>query len=397
LIQASKSNDPVYFPQQNLFMNPAELTQSLKSEAHRLGFQLVGACPAVSPVGFERFVDWLDHGYAGEMHYLEDRKSAYQHPDSVLPGVTSVLMLGLNYRTQTPASSQPGNGRIARYAWGPADYHDVVHDRLKQLKRFVHSLDETISVRGVVDTAPLLEREFAVLAGIGWKAKNTLLINQQAGSWFFLAALLLDAPLVYDSPVQTDHCGTCTACLDACPTDAFVGPNLLDATKCISYLTIEHRTAIPIELRPLMDDWILGCDVCQEVCPWNRKSPLSNEVGFDPLDAHNPLDLRSLFELSDEDFRSRFRKTPLWRPKRRGILRNAAIALGNYPGAANIDALSSGLVDPEPLVRGASAWALGQHGQYVTFELLESQLDSESEREVRQEIAAAIGVLKSTR
>lgn len=375
-------------------MKPAKLTQSLKSEAKRLGFELVGACPAVSPVGFDRFVDWLDHGYAGEMHYLEDRQTAYQHPDSVLPGVISILMLGMNYQTQMPAPSQAGTGRIARYAWGTADYHDVIHDRLKQLKQFVHSLDETINVRGVVDTAPLLEREFAALAGIGWKAKNTLLINRPAGSWFFLAALLLDAPLEYDSPVDTDHCGTCTACLDACPTHAFVGPNVLDATKCISYLTIEHRTAIPLELRPLMDDWILGCDVCQEVCPWNRKSPLSNEVAFEPLEAHNPLDLRSLFTLTDEQFRTRFRKTPLWRPKRRGILRNAAIALGNHPDGGNIDALSRGLVDPEPLVRGAAAWALGQHGQYITSELLDSQLACESDGEVRREIDAAINVLK---
>ena len=376
-------------------MNPAKLTQSLKSEASRLGFELVGACPAVSPLGFERFVDWLDHGYAGEMQYLEDRKTAYQHPGSVLPGVISILMLGMNYQTQKPAPSRRGTGRIARYAWGTSDYHDVIHDRLKRLKHFVQTMDETINVRGVVDTAPLLEREFAELAGIGWKAKNTLLINRQAGSWFFLAALLLDAPLEYDSPVQTDHCGTCTACLDACPTHAFVGPNILDATKCISYLTIEHRTAIPLELRSSMDDWILGCDVCQEVCPWNHKSPSSNEVEFEPLDAHNPLDLRSLFALNDEQFRARFRKTPLWRPKRRGILRNAAIALGNYPDSKNVDALSKGLVDSEPLVRGASAWALGRHGRYLTTELLESRLVCETDEEVRLEIAAAIDMLSS--
>lgn len=376
-------------------MNPIELTQSLKSEAHRLGFQLTGACPAVSPQGFEQFVDWIENGYAGEMHYLEERQSAYGHPSSVMPGVTSLLMLGMNYQTETPKDSVPGTGRIARYAWGDADYHDIVHKKLKQLKKFVNELDESIKIRGVVDTAPLLEREFAQLAGIGWRAKNTLLINKHAGSWFFLAALLLNVPLDYDSPAQIDHCGTCTACLDACPTDAFVGPNVLDATKCISYLTIEHRSSIPKPLRPQMDDWILGCDICQEVCPWNRKSPLGDETGFAPVAGHNPIDLPALFRLSDDQFRARFRKTPLWRPKRRGILRNAAIAMGNHPDQTNVDALGRGLEDQEPLVRGACAWALGQHGKYVAADSLAVALESETDEEVRQEIEEAIAQLNS--
>lgn len=377
-------------------MDPAELTQSLKSEAHRLGFDLTGACPAVSPQGFAHFVQWIENGYAGEMSYLEDRQAAYEHPSSVMPGVTSLLMLGMNYQTESPGNSKPGAGRIARYAWGKADYHDVIYEKLEQLKKFVLGLDDTIRVRGVVDTSPLLEREFAQLAGVGWKAKNTLLINKDAGSWFFLAALLLDTALEYDSPVQTDHCGTCTACIDACPTHAFVGPHVLDATKCISYLTIEHRTKIPLELRPLMDDWILGCDVCQEVCPWNRKAPLSAESTFEPLDGHNPINLHSLFFLTDEQFRARFRKTPLWRPKRRGILRNAAIAMGNHPDPANLDALGRGLADTEPLVRGACAWAIGQHRIDGCFDLLASAMVSEVDDEVREELALAIANLKST-
>ncbi len=371
-------------------MNPSELTQSLKAEANRLGFALAGACPAVSPLGFERFAEWLDAGYAGEMHYLEDRKAAYRHPDSVLAKVASLLMLGMHYQTTAPNSPRSGAGRIARYAWGEADYHDVVHQRLKQLKKFAQSLDDTMQVRGVVDTAPLLEREFAELAGIGWKAKNTLVINKHSGSFFFLAALLLDVPLEYDSPVQTDHCGTCTACLDACPTDAFVDPHVLDATKCISYLTIEHRSPIPVELRAKMGDWILGCDVCQEVCPWNRKAPPSSEVAFAPLDGHNPIDLRSLFRLTDEQFRARFRKTPLWRPKRRGILRNAAIALGNHPDPENLPALICGINDDESLIRGASAWALGCHAEHLSRPLLESRRLVESDSDVLQEIDLAI-------
>jgi epoxyqueuosine reductase len=371
-------------------MNPSELTQSLKAEANRLGFALTGACPAVSPVGFERFAQWLDAGYAGEMHYLEDRKAAYQHPSSILANVASLLMLGMHYQTDEHNVPLPGTGRIARYAWGESDYHDLVHQRLKQLKRFAQSLDDTMQIRGVVDTAPLLEREFAELAGIGWKAKNTLVINKHSGSFFFLAALLLDAPLEYDSPIQTDHCGTCTACLDACPTDAFVGPHVLDATKCISYLTIEHRSAIPVELRGKMGDWILGCDVCQEVCPWNRKAPPSPEDAFAPLEGHNPIDLRAMFSLTDEQFRERFRKTPLWRPKRRGILRNAAIALGNQPHPDNIPALKVGLNDDEPLIRGASAWALGRHPAKRSRPLLESRRLVETDPEVLQEISSII-------
>ena len=342
-------------------MNPVELTQSLKQEAVRVGFQLMGACAAVTPVGYANFLKWLEAGYAGEMHYLEERQSAYQNPDGVMLGVKSLLMLGMSYRTADHANSKPGFGRVARYAWGEVDYHDLIHKRLKQLKRFAIELLPDVKVRGVVDTAPLLEREFAQLAGLGWRAKNTLLINKPDGSFYLLAALLLDVELEYDQPFEANHCGTCTACLDACPTDAFVGPGVLDGSKCISYLTIEHRSPIPVELRGQMQDWILGCDVCQDVCPWNQRTEQSPHVEFVPHEANHPLELRSLFELDDEQFRQRFRKTPLWRPKRRGILRNAAIALGNQPCEQNIAALLLATKDVEPLVRGAAIWALLQH------------------------------------
>ena len=342
-------------------MNPAELTQSLKQEAARAGFQLTGACAAITPTGYSDFLKWLEAGYAGEMHYLEERRSAYEHPEGVMPGVKSLLMLGMNYRTADHADSKPGYGRVARYAWGEVDYHDLIHKRLKHMKRFATELLPEMQVRGVVDTAPLLEREFAQLAGLGWRAKNTLLINKPDGSFYLLAALLLDVELEYDQPFEASHCGTCTACLDACPTDAFVGPNVLDGSKCISYLTIEHRSPIPVELRPQMQDWILGCDVCQDVCPWNQRTPECPHAEFVPLEASHPLELHSLFELDDDQFRQRFRKTPLWRPKRRGILRNAAIALGNQPAKENIDPLLLGTQDQEPLIRGAAVWALRQH------------------------------------
>ncbi len=319
---------------------------------------------------------WLDAGMHGEMEYMQTRRDAYRHPRSVMESVVSVVVLALPYQTVAPITDQPLSGRIARYAWGTADYHDVIHKRLKQLCKFAQALDADIITRGVVDTAPLLEREFAQKAGVGWAAKNTMLINREIGSYFFLAALLINQPLQYDAPFAADHCGTCTACLDACPTDAFVSPKVLDANKCISYLTIEHRSPIDVSLRPQMGDWILGCDICQEVCPWNRKPDPMGETVFEPQEQLNPLSLLELFDLNDDEFRARFRKTPLWRPKRRGILRNAAIALGNEANPDAVPALVKGLNDDEPLVRGASAWALRQ---------IESSL-ARKELELRQSI-----------
>ena len=369
------------------------LTKSLKAEAERLGFDLVAACPAVDASGFSNLIEWLDSGYAGEMEYIQRRKDAYRHPQFVLDGAVSLLMLGTSYNTRPAAPTNAGQGKISRYAWGKGDYHDLIHGRLKQLRKFAESLNPELVCRGVVDSAPLLEREFAQLAGLGWSAKNTLLINREIGSWFFISALLLNQPLEYDAPFVKNHCGTCTACLDACPTDAFVSPSVLDATKCISYLTIEHRSPIPIELRNQMGDWIFGCDVCQDVCPWNRKAPTTDEPCFQPTPNQNPVDLVSLFDLDDDSFRARFRKTPLWRSKRRGILRNAAIAMGNQPSGTNLVPLEKGLNDPEPLIRGASAWAIGQHiahGFSPAKQLLVRRKPREADEDVLNEIELAL-------
>ena len=214
-------------------------------------------------------------------------------------------------------------------------------------------------MRGVVDTAPLLEREFAELAGLGWIGKNTLLINRREGSWFFLAALLTDLDIEQDLSRETDHCGTCRACLDACPTGAFPQPYALDASRCISYLTIELRESMPPDLRKGVGDWLFGCDVCQDVCPWNSRAPRSQRHEFMPRDDSNPVDIIALFDLDESAFRRRFRHTPLWRAKRRGLLRNAAVVLGNHPIPTALPALIGGLNDGEPLVRGACA------GRYV--------------------------------
>jgi epoxyqueuosine reductase len=340
-------------------MQATSLTDALKTEARRLGFDVAGACPAVAPGGIDRFHEWLESGYAGQMHYLADRAEAYGHPRHILDGARSILMLAMVYRTVEPAEPRAGEGRLSRYAWGQ-DYHELIRDRLNRLADFLQDQAPGATVRGVVDTAPLLEREFAQLAGLGWIGKNTLLLNKQLGSWFFLAALLTDLELDYDAPHETDHCGTCRACLDACPTNAFVEPYLLDARRCISYLTIELRESIPADLRGGIGDWLFGCDVCQDVCPWNHRAPATAEPTFAPDESANPIALAALFALDDEGFRERFRHTPLWRAKRRGLLRNAAIVLGNRPDPAAIPALAKGLNDPEPLVRAASAWALRQ-------------------------------------
>lgn len=371
-------------------MNTARLTTKLKQKAQTLGFDLSGVSAAVAPQALRRLDDWLAAGYAGQMHYIADRREAYAHPDNVLEGVNTVLMLGMHYRTEEPTVAAEGMGRVSRYAWGSDDYHNVIRDRLHQLADYLRELEPTALTRGIVDTAPLLEREFAQLAGLGWVGKNTMLISPEAGSYFFLAALLTNVELAIDSPHVTDHCGTCTACLDACPTNAFPQPYVLDATRCISYLTIELQDTIPEELRPGMGDWLFGCDICQDVCPWNRHAPVSDQAEFAPLESSNPLELASLFEIDEATFRQRFRHTPLWRSHRRGLLRNAAIVLGNQRTTTAVQALSRGLNDAEPLVRGASAWALGRMPAENTSKLLQDAQTSEQDPQVQAEIAAAI-------
>jgi epoxyqueuosine reductase len=371
-------------------MDTLKLTEELKKRAGALGFSLCGVCPAVPPPGAARFDEWLAAGYAGQMRYLADRREAYHHPAHVLNGARSIVMLAMNYRSAEPAVPQPGQGRVSRYAWGSMDYHDLVRGRLNMLCDFVRDHAPSAQLRGVVDTAPLLEREFAQLAGLGWIGKNTLLINRHEGSWFFLAALLTDLELSYDTAHESDRCGTCRACLDACPTNAFPQPYVLDASRCISYLTIELRAAVPADLRPGVGDWLFGCDVCQEVCPWNSRAPLSRQAEFSPREDSNPNDLIALFDRDDTAFRERFRHTPLWRPKRRGLLRNAAIVLGNRPIPDALPALTRGLNDVEPLVRGACAWALGRYSEPAARGALQARGQVESDDDVRREINAAL-------
>lgn len=333
-------------------------TTELKTFASQLGFVLSGVTAAACPDRYHYFVQWLEEGYAGHMHYLEARRDAYRSPVNVLDGCSTLLMLGFPYQTVDPTISRPGSGRVARYAWGEPDYHDHLFIRLRLLKKWMLARKPEARVRGVVDTAPLLEREFAEAAGLGWVGKNTLLLNRQWGSYFFLAALLTDLPLAVDPPQSKGYCGTCRACLDACPTQAFPKPYVLDARKCISYLTIEHRGDIEPELAERMGDWVFGCDICQEVCPWNRRAQRSPHAIPAPLAGLSPAELIDLLQTSEEQFRRQYRSTPLWRAKRRGVIRNACLVLGNQGYQPAATALAGLLNDPEPIVQSAARWAL---------------------------------------
>ncbi len=366
-----------------------ELTRAIRQKALALGFAAVGVAPAVTPQGISRFYRWLAQGYAGQMHYLTDRAEAYAHPRFVLQGVRSLVVLAQPYRTQEPQTPKPTQGRVSRYAWG-VDYHRTVRRKLRQLVRLVKQLADPCQVRGVVDTAPLLERDFAQLAGLGWQGKNTLVLNRQLGSWFFLAVLLTDQELIYDPPTEKGHCGTCRACLDACPTQAFVAPGVLDSRRCISYLTIELRGPIPRELRSGLGQWVFGCDVCQEVCPWNRKAPTTPEPEFAPLPGMNPLELLELFELNEEGFRRRFGHTPLARPGREGMLRNAAVVLGNQRCEEAVPVLAQALKREGPVVREACVWALGQIATSEALQVLRQHALVETHPRVQAELQTVL-------
>ncbi len=331
------------------------LESHVKQKAHELGFGLVGIAAATPADGFDRLTEWLNRGYAGEMEYLSRYPDRRREPASIMPGVRSVVMVGMTYSSEC-GSDEDSPGRVARYARGH-DYHEVLWGKLDQLLQWLRGVVPGCNGRGVVDSAPLLERDFARRAGLGWFGKNTMLINKKEGSFFFIGALLVDIDLRPDAPHLASHCGTCTACLDACPTGAFAGPGWLDSRRCISYLTIELRSPIPDELRPGIGGWLFGCDICQDVCPWNSKPRTSTFPLNDELQKLDPVEL---LDLTEDEFRRRFRGTALLRTKRRGLLRNAAIVLGNAGNASALPALRRASADPDPLVSEAAAWAVEQ-------------------------------------
>ena len=307
------------------------LEESIRAQGFGLGFDLVGITTLGSVETAPHFDEWLARGYAGEMHYLP--KWADKRRDSRLPyeGVKSAIVVALDYGGAEPS------GPVARYARGD-DYHDVLDAKLRELHKWISAeMGHEVRGRAYVDTGPLLERDLARRAGLGWFGKNTNLIHPKLGSFFFLGALLLELDLAPDAPFESDHCGTCTRCIDACPTRAIVEPRVLDATRCISYLTIEAKGEIPLEYRERIGELIYGCDICQDVCPWNvRFSKELREPSFAPREAIAGKDARTLalelLGMSQEDFSRAFKNSPMKRAKLRGLKRNAAVVLGNMDG-----------------------------------------------------------------
>jgi len=346
---------------------PQLTSETVRQLARECGFELAGVARAEPAADRERYRRWVEAGYAGEMRYLTDRRAAVRDdPRALLPSARSVISVGRLYHTPWPYSTQfdePGRGWISRYAWG-SDYHAEMRRGLQRLEQSLRErAGGALEARILVDTAPLLERTYARLAGLGWIGKNTCLINQQRGSWFFLGELLVSLaiePGPGDAP-PPGRCGTCTRCIDACPTAALVPSGdgyTLDARLCISYFTIELRGAIPEEHRAGMGAHVFGCDICQDVCPWNRRAPVTAEPAFSPRWFAPPLE--RMAEISEADFRRMFGGTPVTRARYSGFLRNVAIAMGNQRHPEFRPALERLAASPDPLVAEHAAWALRQ-------------------------------------
>ncbi len=377
--------------------NETGLSLRVKQEAQRLGFELVGISPVKLPPHEESFAEWLRRGLSGELEYMKRTEELRRDPHRLVPWAVSVISVGMNYGTPfpRPASSPQPRGWISRYAWGD-DYHKLITDRLQSLLDTIRGIcNGPMEGKIFVDSGPVLEREFAGIAGIGWIGKNTHLISPQGGSWFFLGELFLSIPLTYDRAIR-DRCGKCDLCLKACPTGAFVGPYVLDARRCISYLTIELKGFIPRHLRPLIGNHVFGCDICQEICPYNVKAQPTAERAYEPREGLYAPALIPLLALDENEFRRRFHGSPILRAKRKGLLRNVAIALGNSKSPEAVPALIRALDDEETLVRGHVAWALGRIGLENGVRALEKRLRVEKDPTVRTEIEDAITEAKNS-
>ncbi|MSP36876.1 MAG: tRNA epoxyqueuosine(34) reductase QueG [Deltaproteobacteria bacterium] len=369
----------------------AVLSARIKTAAQQLGFELVGISAVKAPLHEQSFAQWLRDGFAGELGYMARTETLRRDPHELVPWAESVISVGLNYFTPParPESVAGTAGWISRYAWGD-DYHELMQGKLQALLQSIEQHAGTpVQGRAFVDSGPVLERDHAGVAGLGWIGKNTQLISPKKGSWFFLGELFVDLPLVYDRPIR-DRCGKCDLCLKACPTQAFVGPYILDARRCISYLTIELKGFMPRHLRPLVGNHIFGCDICQDVCPYNVKAEASAESAFGPRPGLHAPQLTPLLSLSAAEFREKFRGSPILRAKRRGFLRNVAVALGNLKNRAAVPALIDALNDEEPLVRGHVAWALGEIGGDSALAALSRRRQIELDETVLSEIDEAV-------
>jgi epoxyqueuosine reductase len=345
------------------------LTQEIKAEAVRLGFALVGVTTPEPPPHWSSYENWLTVGRHGQMAYLAEERARLRRrdPRAVLPECKSILVLAASYPDPRPAQAASGEsqaeagkprGRVAAYAWG-RDYHLVLPQRMKSLVAFIEAqVGGPVPNRGYTDTGPILERDLAERAGLGWIGKNTCLINPGIGSYFFLSEILLGIQLEADAPFAYDRCGTCTRCLDACPTQCILPDRTIDARTCISYLTIELKDSIPPGLRAGMGNWVFGCDVCQEVCPWNRFAPAAVDEAFAPRPGVPQPELITEIELTPQEFNRKFKGSPVQRARRRGYLRNVAVALGNSGAPAAAASLERAAQAGEPLVREHAAWAL---------------------------------------
>ncbi len=341
------------------------LAASIRSWAAELGFQQLGISDLDLSEDARRLDAYLAAGYHGEMAYMASHGTMRSRPDELVPGTQRVISVRMDYLPEdtqmTHVLAQPEQAYISRYALG-RDYHKLIRKRLQQLADKITQAIGPFGHRAFVDSAPVLEKPLARKAGLGWVGKNTLILNRKAGSWFFLGELLVDLPLPIDAPNDRDHCGKCTACLEVCPTQAFVGERVLDARRCISYLTIELKDAIPVELRPLIGNRVFGCDDCQLVCPWNRFAKATQEGDFQPRHGLDNSSLAELFMWTEEQFLTRTQGSPIRRTGYERWLRNLAVGLGNAPSTIPVlEALKARLEYPSELVREHVRWALQQH------------------------------------
>ncbi len=372
--------------------------ENIQAEAETLGFSLVGVSRPAQPPHFDTFQRWLDMGRHGQMAYLSKPESVGRRkdPKQILAEAQAIISLGILYsspvhRTDARQAAQI-RGRVAAYAWGK-DYHLVLPPRLDRLaEKIAAMVGHPVHQRRYTDTGPILERDLAQQAGLGWIGKNTCLISPQMGSYFFLAELFLDVEIEPDPQFSFDRCGACQLCIQACPTSCILPDRTIDATRCISYLTIENKGEIPTGLRSQLGDWIFGCDVCQEVCPWNlRFAPAYGDPAFEPRPEIAGPNLLEELQLTPQAFNRKFKDSPVQRSRRRGYLRNICVALGNRRDSTAVPALAKALdSEPEPLMRAHAAWALGQMGTPRARRALEKAFHIEAELQVQREVKQAL-------